>query len=61
MQDNTVTENERIPQNIAAEQSVLGAMLIDNKTINTAAAALQPEDFYRPSHQIVYQAMLNLC
>ena len=60
MQDNTVTENERIPQNIAAEQSVLGAMLIDNKTINTAAAALQPEDFYRPSHQIVYQAMLNL-
>ena len=60
MQENIVTENELIPQNIAAEQSVLGAMLIDNKTINTAAAALQPEDFYRPSHQIVYQAMLNL-
>ena len=54
------TENELIPQNISAEQSVLGAMLIDNNTINTVAAALQPEDFYRPAHQIVYQAILNL-
>ena len=62
MNSNTVTqtENELIPQNIAAEQSVLGAMLIDNKTINTVAAALQPEDFYRPAHQITYRAMLNL-
>ena len=54
------TENELIPQNISAEQSVLGAMLIDNNAINTVAAALQPEDFYRPAHQIVYQAILNL-
>ena len=52
---------ERIPpQNIEAEQSVISAMLIDNKTIEKVSQLLKPMDFYRPSHQIIYQAILHL-
>ena len=52
---------ERIPpQNIEAEQSVISAMLIDNKTIEKVSQLLKPADFYRPSHQIIYQAILHL-
>ena len=52
---------ERIPpQNIEAEQSVISAMLIDNKTIKKVSQLLKPADFYRPSHQIIYQAILHL-
>ncbi len=53
-------EEKLIPQNIAAEQSVLGALLIDKKAINRVVGKLKKEDFYRPSHQITYEAMLNL-
>lgn len=48
------------PQNIEAEQSVISAMLIDNKTIEKVSQLLKPVDFYRPSHQIIYQAVLHL-
>ncbi len=48
------------PQNIEAEQSVISAMLIDNKTIEKVSQLLKPADFYRPSHQIIYQAILHL-
>ena len=54
------TETRIPPQNIEAEQSVLGAMLIDKKAVSTVAERLRPEDFYRPSHQIIYNAMLLL-
>ena len=53
-------QEKLIPQNIEAEQSVLGALFIDKKAINLVAGKLKPEDFYRIAHQIVYQAMLNL-
>ena len=53
-------EEKLIPQNIAAEQSVLGALLIDNTAINRVVGKLKKEDFYRPAHQITYEAMLNL-
>jgi len=49
-----------IPQNIEAEQSVLSAMLIDPKAVGTVAGKLKPEDFYRPAHQIIYRAILDL-
>ena len=53
-------EEKLIPQNIAAEQSVLGALLIDKTAINRVVGKLKKEDFYRPSYQITYEAMLNL-
>ncbi len=53
-------QDKLIPQNIEAEQSVLGALFIDKNAINLVAGKLKPEDFYRIAHQIVYRAMLNL-
>ena len=48
------------PQNIEAEQAVLGAMMIKKKAIIEAQEILQPEDFYREAHRRVYDAMLKL-
>jgi replicative DNA helicase len=48
------------PQSLEAEQSVLGAVLIDRETIIEIAEFLRPEDFYRQAHANVYKAMLEL-
>ena len=48
------------PQNIEAEQAVLGSMLIDPEAIERVAQFLQPEDFYREAHQHIYRAGLTL-
>ena len=48
------------PQNIDAEQAVLGAMLIKKDAIAEVSQILRPEDFYRDAHKIVYEAMLTL-
>jgi len=48
------------PQNIDAEQAVLGAMLIKKEAIAEVSQLLLPEDFYRDAHKIIYDAMLTL-
>ncbi len=48
------------PQNIEAEQSVLGSLLIDRDAIIKVAQFLKPEDFYREAHRIIYAAALDL-
>ena len=48
------------PQNIEAEQSVIGAMLIDKNAVGIVTETLMPEDFYRQAHQVIYSAMLTL-
>jgi replicative DNA helicase len=48
------------PQNIEAEQSVLGSLLIDREAIIRIAPFLRPEDFYRESHGQIYAAILDL-
>lgn len=48
------------PQNIDAEQAVLGAMLIKKEAIAEVSQLLRPEDFYRDAHKIIYEAMLTL-
>jgi len=53
-------QEKLVPQNIEAEQNVLSAILIENKSITTVAGILKPEDFYRISHQLIYRAMLDL-
>jgi replicative DNA helicase len=45
------------PQNVDAEESVLGAILLDNGAIDRVTGTLQPEDFYRESHRKIYRAM----
>lgn len=48
------------PQNIEAEQSVLGSLMFDKNGIVRVADILRPEDFYRGSHQIIYKIMEEL-
>ena len=45
------------PQNVDAEESVLGAILLDNQAIDRVTGVLQPDDFYRESHRKIYRAM----
>lgn len=52
---------ERVPpQNIEAEQSVLGAMLIDKEAIARATEILSSEDFYREAHRVIFNAIMEL-
>jgi replicative DNA helicase len=48
------------PQNIEAEQSVLGSLLIDPDAIIKVASLLQANDFYRETHQLIYRSILTL-
>ncbi len=48
------------PQDIAAEQCALGGMLLSKDAIADVVEVLRPTDFYRPAHQIVYDAILEL-
>ncbi len=48
------------PQNLEAEQSVLGAILLDNAALNRSLEILSEEDFYRTANQIVYRSMVGL-
>jgi len=52
---------ERIPpQNLEAEQGVLGSTLLDRDAIARVAEALRPEDFYRDLHRTIYTVILEL-
>ncbi|MFD9302720.1 replicative DNA helicase [Streptomyces sp. NPDC060048] len=52
---------ERVPpQDLDAEQSVLGGMLLSKDAIADVVEVLKGHDFYRPSHETIYQAILDL-
>ena len=48
------------PQNIEAEQRVLGALLLDGSMVPPVMEVLRPEHFYRMSHRVIYEGMLAL-
>lgn len=48
------------PQNLEAEQSVLGAILLDNAAMAKAMEIITEDDFYRTAHRKIYTAMLDL-
>jgi replicative DNA helicase len=51
----------RVPPNSqTAEESVLGGIMLSNEAINIALENLKPDDFYRPAHQVIFQAMMQL-
>ena len=52
---------ERVPpQNIEAEQAVIGGMLIEKEAISKVAEFLKADDFYREAHRLIFEAMLEL-
>lgn len=48
------------PQNIEAEKSLLGSLLIDRDAINKVIDAIAGEDFYQRNHQIIFEAIFGL-
>jgi replicative DNA helicase len=48
------------PQNLEAEQAVLGGVLIDNSVLPQVVEILQPQDFYRAGHRRIFEAMVAL-
>jgi len=48
------------PQDINAEQSVLGAMLMSKDAIANVIEVLRGRDFYRPAHELIFEAILDL-
>ncbi len=48
------------PQNLEAEQAVLGAIFLEPSSLTLASEMLLPEDFYRGAHQRIFDAMLKL-
>ena len=48
------------PQNIEAEQSLLGSLLIDRDSIIKVGDIVHPTDFYSEKHKIIYESILDL-
>lgn len=48
------------PNDIEAEQAVLGSMLLDRDAVSSALEVLKPDDFYREENKLIFDAILNL-
>lgn len=58
---NKEIDNALMPQDIAAEEAVLGAILVNpNSVMSKVVETLKPESFYKPAHRYVFDAMLQL-
>lgn len=49
-----------LPQNIEAEQSVLSACLLNGEAVEEIILRLKPENFFRPAHRIIFEAVYDL-
>ena len=58
--DDSPSGDRTPPQDIAAEQSVLGAMMLSRDAIADVVEVLRESDFYRPSHGTIYDTVLSL-
>src|SRR5438552_18872811 len=54
------TLEKPLPNNLDAERSVLGAILLDNNALNPAIEHLRPEDFFLDQHRRVFTQMISL-
>lgn len=52
--------SQLMPQNIEAEEAVLGAILVNPKSLDKVMSILKPEYFYKPAHRYIYEAILQL-
>jgi replicative DNA helicase len=48
------------PQNIEAEEALIAAILIDNRTLDDIIEILSPHDFYRRAHTMIFEAIIEL-
>jgi replicative DNA helicase len=55
------TRPEKVPpQNLEAEESVLGSMMLSSEAIADVIEIAKPEDFYRSSHRLIYDSLLSI-
>jgi replicative DNA helicase len=52
--------NRLPPQNIEAEQSILGSLMLSKEAIIKIADLVKPKDFYHPAHEIIYETIIDL-
>jgi len=65
MAENTVKKDKQTmgklpPQNLEAEQSLLGSLLIDKDAIIKVADIVGPEDFYSDKHRMIFESIIDL-
>lgn len=60
MASSKISPDKLPPQNIDAEKSLLGSILIDREAVNKVADYLKPPDFYQRGHQLIYEAVMAL-
>jgi len=60
MNETDLSSHKLPPQNLEAEQSVLGGILIENEAINRVMEILDADDFYRDAHCKIFNALINL-
>src|SRR5512138_1887687 len=60
MADTVAAPERTLPHNLEAERSVLGAILIHNDAINSAAQVIDSRDFYRDAHRRIWDKMVAL-
>ena len=60
MKNVNISTDKLPPQNIEAEQSILGAILIENDALPKVIEVISREDFYKESHRKIYDAMIEL-
>ena len=52
--------NKPLPQNIEAEKSVLAACMLNEEAVEELVLKLKPENFFRPAHRIIFEAVCDL-
>jgi replicative DNA helicase len=60
MNQSDLSSHKLPPQNVEAEQSILGGILIENEALHKVMEILTVDDFYRDAHQMIFNAMLDL-
>ena len=60
MNEADLSSHKLPPQNLEAEQSILGGILIENEAINRVTEILDADDFYRDAHRKIFDALINL-
>lgn len=60
VQNSGIAKDQLPPQNIEAEKSLIGSLLLDKESISRVADFLQAGDFYSRNHQLIYEGILKL-
>ena len=53
-------EQRTLPNNIEAEQSVLGAIIIDNECLTSVMEVITADEFYREAHKVIFETIVKL-